>query len=62
MSKEILVNFPFEKVYTCQERMIKSVVHSVFESKNCLIESPTGTGKTMSVLCGVIAAVNELYK
>jgi len=42
--------------------MIKSVVHSVFESKNCLIESPTGTGKTMSVLCGVIAAVNELYK
>jgi regulator of telomere elongation helicase 1 len=36
---------------------MESVVQCIKEKKHGLIESPTGTGKTLSILCAAIATV-----
>jgi len=48
------VNFPFEP-YDLQIAYMKKVLECVRESKNGLLESPTGTGKTLSLLCSSLA-------
>lgn len=53
------VLFPFEKPYQCQVSMMESVVQCIREGKHGLIESPTGTGKTLSILCAAVAAVQK---
>jgi regulator of telomere elongation helicase 1 len=39
--------------------MMEGVIQCIKESKHGLIESPTGTGKTLSILCAAIAAVQK---
>ena len=51
------VLFPFAKPYPCQISMMESVIDCVRNGKNGLIESPTGTGKTLSIICAAVAAV-----
>ncbi|KAF0993093.1 hypothetical protein HZS_3524, partial [Henneguya salminicola] len=46
----IKVYFPLQP-YNSQISIISHVVQALQKSKNCLIESPTGTGKTLALLC-----------
>ena len=48
------VDFPFPP-YDCQLLYMEKVIEGLQESKNCLLESPTGTGKTLCLLCAVLA-------
>lgn len=47
------VDFPFEP-YSIQFVIIDKVIKSIKEKKNALIEAPTGTGKSLSILCKFI--------
>ncbi|KAJ1687934.1 hypothetical protein LUZ63_019324 [Rhynchospora breviuscula] len=48
------VDFPFQ-AYDCQVVYMEKVIQSLQEGKNALLESPTGTGKTLSLLCATLA-------
>ena len=48
------INFPFEP-YDLQVDYMRSVLQCVKHSQNGLLESPTGTGKTLSLLCSTLA-------
>eukprot|EP00347_Sterkiella_histriomuscorum_P009407 403341333 len=50
----IQVHFPYEKPYQCQENYIKSLVKALRKKQNALLESPTGTGKTLCLLSGTL--------
>lgn len=48
------IHFPFEP-YKTQLILISKVLQAIKQSKNTLLESPTGTGKTIAVLSAVLA-------
>ncbi|KAL6972803.1 Regulator of telomere elongation helicase 1 [Sarracenia purpurea var. burkii] len=48
------VDFPFE-AYDCQLVYMEKVIQSLQERCNALLESPTGTGKTLCLLCATLA-------
>ena len=48
------VYFPFEP-YECQKEYMSEAIKSFSEKTNALLESPTGTGKTLSLLCASLA-------
>ena len=48
------VTFPFEP-YECQKNFMSKVIEGLQTKSNCLLESPTGTGKTLSLLCATLA-------
>lgn len=48
------VDFPFE-AYDCQLVYMEKVIQSLQERSNALLESPTGTGKTLCLLCATLA-------
>ncbi|EFJ52319.1 hypothetical protein VOLCADRAFT_30322, partial [Volvox carteri f. nagariensis] len=50
----IPVEFPFEP-YACQRNYMESVIKALQEGRNALLESPTGTGKTLCLLCSTLA-------
>ncbi|KAJ0755472.1 putative DNA helicase [Helianthus annuus] len=50
----INVEFPFE-AYDCQLVYMEKVIQSLQEKSNALLESPTGTGKTLCLLCATLA-------
>ncbi|XP_022124379.2 regulator of telomere elongation helicase 1 homolog [Pieris rapae] len=50
----IPVNFPFEP-YDVQKSYMRKVIESLQNNTNALLESPTGTGKTLCLLCSSIA-------
>uniref|UniRef100_A0A6G1SRM1 Fanconi anemia group J protein n=1 Tax=Aceria tosichella TaxID=561515 RepID=A0A6G1SRM1_9ACAR len=50
----VTISFPF-KPYTVQQEIMENVVRSLRNKTNCLIESPTGTGKTISIMSAVLA-------
>lgn len=47
------VSFPYEP-YDCQLQFLGTLLKSLQEGGNALLESPTGTGKTLCLLCGVL--------
>ena len=53
-AEDINVYFPF-KPYQCQVDYMTRVVRALKNGENALLESPTGTGKTLSLLCGSLA-------
>ncbi|XP_053694126.1 regulator of telomere elongation helicase 1 homolog [Sabethes cyaneus] len=55
----IPVNFPFEP-YQVQRDYMAKVIECLQNSTNGVLESPTGTGKTLSLLCSSLAWI--LYK
>ena len=50
----IFIEFPFEP-YDCQKEYMSKVLQALREGKNALLESPTGTGKTLCLLCACLA-------
>ena len=50
----IPVHFPF-KPYQLQEDYMLKVINALDNSENALIESPTGTGKSLCLLCSSLA-------
>jgi len=50
----IKVRFPFD-AYDCQKIYMRRVIHALQENVNALLESPTGTGKTLCLLCATLA-------
>ena len=58
MGKHIIcgipVDFPFEP-YPCQLIYMEQVIHSLQSKEHALLESPTGTGKTLCLLCATLA-------
>ncbi|CAA0837238.1 RAD3-like DNA-binding helicase protein [Striga hermonthica] len=48
------VDFPYE-AYDCQLVYMEKVIHSLQNRCNALLESPTGTGKTLCLLCATLA-------
>uniref|UniRef100_A0A1B0CHR4 Regulator of telomere elongation helicase 1 homolog n=1 Tax=Lutzomyia longipalpis TaxID=7200 RepID=A0A1B0CHR4_LUTLO len=48
------VDFPFEP-YQVQKDYMAKVIQSLENSQNAMLESPTGTGKTLSLLCSSLA-------
>jgi regulator of telomere elongation helicase 1 len=48
------VQFPYEP-YPCQIEFMKSVLGAVSTKQHALLESPTGTGKTLCLLCSTLA-------
>ena len=52
------IHFPF-KPYKCQEDYMGKVLDALNSSENALLESPTGTGKTLCLLCSTLAWQQE---
>ncbi|KAL1551497.1 Regulator of telomere elongation helicase 1 [Salvia divinorum] len=50
----INVDFPYE-AYDCQLVYMEKVIESLQNKSNALLESPTGTGKTLCLLCATLA-------
>uniref|UniRef100_A0A9I9DVI0 Regulator of telomere elongation helicase 1 homolog n=1 Tax=Cucumis melo TaxID=3656 RepID=A0A9I9DVI0_CUCME len=48
------VDFPYD-AYDCQLVYMEKVIQSLQEKCNALLESPTGTGKTLCLLCATLA-------
>ena len=48
------VDFPFSP-YKCQEDYMGHVIEALQLKQNAILESPTGTGKTLCLLCSVLA-------
>ncbi|CAF4234563.1 unnamed protein product [Rotaria sp. Silwood2] len=54
----LTVLFPFE-AYQCQLDYMKAVVECLIKGQNGILESPTGTGKTLSLLCASLAWLEQ---
>ncbi|XP_071944930.1 Fanconi anemia group J protein homolog [Antedon mediterranea] len=50
----VKVLFPF-KAYPSQLSMMNKIINGIHRSQNCLLESPTGSGKSLALLCSAIA-------
>ncbi|XP_064420674.1 regulator of telomere elongation helicase 1 isoform X2 [Latimeria chalumnae] len=50
----LTVDFPFEP-YKCQEEYMLKVIECLQKKVNGVLESPTGTGKTLCLLCATLA-------
>ena len=48
------VSFPVE-AYGCQQKFMHSLLSALHRGENALLESPTGTGKTLALLCAALA-------
>lgn len=48
------ISFPKEP-YACQVDYMRCAIRALNNSQNSLLESPTGTGKTLSLLCSTLA-------
>uniref|UniRef100_A0A3Q0RHP5 Regulator of telomere elongation helicase 1 n=1 Tax=Amphilophus citrinellus TaxID=61819 RepID=A0A3Q0RHP5_AMPCI len=50
----VTVNFPFSP-YECQKTYMSKVIECLQKKVNGVLESPTGTGKTLCLLCATLA-------
>lgn len=50
----VTVEFPYD-AYPCQLTYMASVIRALETGQHALLESPTGTGKTLCLLCAVLA-------
>jgi Rad3-related DNA helicase len=50
----IRISFPF-KAYPSQVVLMSKIIKALQEKKHALLESPTGTGKSLALLCAALA-------
>ncbi|XP_023372406.1 Fanconi anemia group J protein [Otolemur garnettii] len=50
----VKINFPY-KAYPSQLAMMNSIVRGLNSKQHCLLESPTGSGKSLALLCSALA-------
>lgn len=50
----VKVLFP-KKPYPSQISLMNKIIKGLQKKENCLLESPTGSGKTLSLLCSALA-------
>ncbi|XP_071118557.1 regulator of telomere elongation helicase 1-like [Haliotis cracherodii] len=50
----VSIDFPFEP-YECQKAFMEKVIECLQREKHGILESPTGTGKTLCLLCSSLA-------
>ena len=55
------VHFPFTP-YPSQLVMMEKILLALHDGQNALLESPTGTGKTLCLLCASLAFAEEQKK
>lgn len=53
MLRGVSVDFPFEP-YEIQKNYMEKVIECLQNETNAVLESPTGTGKTLSLLCSTL--------
>eukprot|EP00959_Pyramimonas_sp_CCMP1952_P382408 8012991-Pyramimonas_sp.AAC.1 len=58
---EYEVEFPFEP-YECQKMYMSRVIEALATGQNALLESPTGTGKTLCLLCASLGYRQHLVQ
>ncbi|ORC93419.1 helicase [Trypanosoma theileri] len=58
---DIEVSFPFNP-YPAQVEYMQAVINALNNGTNALLESPTGTGKTLCLLCATLAWLEERRK
>ena len=51
----IQIGFPFAKIMPPQRQIMLHLIRALKSKKHVVIESPTGTGKSAAILCGVLA-------
>ena len=56
----IPIHFPFAP-YECQKNYMTTIINALNQSENALLESPTGTGKTLCLLCATLAWRHERH-
>uniref|UniRef100_A0AAV2J230 DNA 5'-3' helicase n=1 Tax=Knipowitschia caucasica TaxID=637954 RepID=A0AAV2J230_KNICA len=54
----VKIQFPC-KAYPSQLAMMNSIVRGLNNGQNCLLESPTGSGKSLALLCSTLAWQNQ---
>lgn len=52
MIRGVAVEFPHERPYPAQLAFMDKLIQACNDSKNALLSSPTGTGKSLALLCG----------
>ncbi|CEG79472.1 hypothetical protein RMATCC62417_13933 [Rhizopus microsporus] len=52
--ESVRVDFPL-KPYPAQLQMMSKIIHALNRSENALLESPTGSGKSLALLCAALA-------
>ncbi|CRG95602.1 DNA repair helicase, putative [Plasmodium gallinaceum] len=58
---DIEVYFPYE-LYDCQYNYMLSVLNALKKKENAILESPTGTGKTLCLLCASISYLVDIME
>ncbi|XP_053363401.1 Fanconi anemia group J protein [Clarias gariepinus] len=56
----VKINFPC-KAYPSQLAMMNSIVRGLNHGEHCLLESPTGSGKSLALLCSALAWQQAQY-
>ncbi|XP_041918787.1 Fanconi anemia group J protein isoform X2 [Alosa sapidissima] len=56
----VKINFPC-KAYPSQLAMMNSIVRGLNHGQHCLLESPTGSGKSLALLCSALAWQQAQY-
>uniref|UniRef100_A0A1X7V2E7 Regulator of telomere elongation helicase 1 homolog n=1 Tax=Amphimedon queenslandica TaxID=400682 RepID=A0A1X7V2E7_AMPQE len=57
--ENVPVSFPFTP-YPCQIEYMEKVIKALQNNTNAILESPTGTGKTLSLLCATLSWRQQL--
>ncbi|EUD65803.1 regulator-telomere elongation helicase 1 [Plasmodium inui San Antonio 1] len=58
---DVEVYFPYE-LYDCQYNYMLSVLNALKKKENAILESPTGTGKTLCLLCASISYLVDVME
>ncbi|KAF9421671.1 Fanconi anemia group J protein, partial [Podila epigama] len=53
-TNNVRIKFPFVP-YKSQQDMMSKIVEALQKQENALLESPTGSGKSLAILCGALA-------